>query len=155
MISRTRLASSPRNFQWVKGQMIAQGESLGTRLMCLLKQAWEQQGPAFDCSMLWATSCTCFFSFLWSGEAYLARVTSGRLFAVVKKPTHQTLWCLTCVSWLPCKDPQMLKAGIVPRLFLLLRNNPTYNLWPAQRKLEGEVHMWNYCTEWGRVWERG
>ena len=34
-----------------------------------LKAAWEQQGPSFDRTMLWAVACTCFFGFLRSGEA--------------------------------------------------------------------------------------
>ena len=38
-------------------------------VMRLLKHAWEAQGPSFNCTMLWAISCTCFFGFLRSGEA--------------------------------------------------------------------------------------
>lgn len=45
-------------------------------IMRLLKRAWEQQGPSFDRSMLWAVSCTCFFGFLRSGEATVQTQTA-------------------------------------------------------------------------------
>lgn len=38
-------------------------------VMRLLKRAWEQQGPSYNRSMLWAALCTCFFGFLRSSEA--------------------------------------------------------------------------------------
>ena len=40
-----------------------------TELMRVLKRAWEIQGASFNSVMLWAAACTCFFSFLRSGEA--------------------------------------------------------------------------------------
>lgn len=38
-------------------------------ILLSMRRAWEANAPDFDCDMLWAAACTCFFGFLRSGEA--------------------------------------------------------------------------------------
>ena len=60
-VKRSQAASQPRAFRPRLPIIVG--------VLCLLRSSWEQQDPAFDGSMLWAASCTCFFGFLWSREA--------------------------------------------------------------------------------------